>query len=178
MSDMTIRERIALARETAGKSQQDVASHFRISPQAVSQWETGASRPSQERLSELADLLDVSVSWLLTGRGEGPRPARQNAMPADVPVLSPGDLPKDVPVYGVAVAGDAGDFSFNGERIDTARRPPGLAGRAGVFAIYVVGDSMEPWRKPGDLLYLDQHRPPWHCLTLKFAGRQPQPMAG
>lgn len=57
------------------------------------------------------------------------------------------------------MGGDDGDFHLNGSTIDYARRGPGIIGRRGVFAIYCLGSSMEPWRKKGELVYLDSVRP-------------------
>ncbi len=76
-----------------------------------------------------------------------------NAVPRTI------DLPLDVPVYGVAVGGDNGDFSLNGDVVDRVRRPPGLTDNRAAFAVYVRGDSMEPRHYQGDLLYVDPARP-------------------
>jgi phage repressor protein C with HTH and peptisase S24 domain len=74
-------------------------------------------------------------------------------------VLQRTEMPMDIPVQGIAVCGRDGDFSFNGETVDHVRRPPGIATRKGVFAIYAAGDSMSPWRQPGDPVYVDSVRP-------------------
>jgi phage repressor protein C with HTH and peptisase S24 domain len=68
---------------------------------------------------------------------------------------------RDVPVFGSAQAGSEGSFHLNmlGGPIDWARRPPGLIGVEGVFAIYVEGDSMVPWRQPGELVFIHHNRP-------------------
>jgi len=70
--------------------------------------------------------------------------------------------PRDVPVYGTAVGGgdEDGDFRFNGEQIDMAPRPPGIANRKDVFCLYVENDSMFPKFEPGERLYVDPHRKP------------------
>jgi phage repressor protein C with HTH and peptisase S24 domain len=91
----------------------------------------------------------------LTGAAMAP----PNAEPAAVEVPRPNQMPLDVPVYGVAVGGDAGDFSLNGDVVDRVRRPPGLVGNRNAFAVYVRGDSMEPRHYQGDLLYVDPIRP-------------------
>lgn len=69
-------------------------------------------------------------------------------------------LPQDIPLLGVAAAGTSGDFTLNGEVVDHIKRPPGIARRQHVFAIYAIGDSMAPWRQPGDPVYVDEVRPP------------------
>lgn len=98
-------------------------------------------------------------------RGEAPAIESDLERPAEIgsevlAVPPPGGLPRDIQVQGVAIGGADGDFSFNGEVIDHVRRPPGLAGTRGVFAIYVVGDSMSPRFEDGDLIFVHPGRPP------------------
>lgn len=69
------------------------------------------------------------------------------------------DMPKDVPVYGTGQGGDGdGDFELNGQIVDYVRRPPRIAGRRDVFAIYLQGRSMWPWRDSGQLVYAETAR--------------------
>lgn len=75
-----------------------------------------------------------------------------------------GDMPRDVPVLGVAAGAtmddlDSDTFSLNGEVVDYARRPAGILNARDAFCIWVVGSSMEPRFKPGALLYLSPSRP-------------------
>lgn len=58
-------ERIRTQRERRKLRQADVAGSLRISPQAVSKWERGENAPDISVLVELAQLLNVSVEWLL-----------------------------------------------------------------------------------------------------------------
>jgi phage repressor protein C with HTH and peptisase S24 domain len=75
-----------------------------------------------------------------------PRPDRQNK----------------VPLLGSGQAGPDGVFELNnGEPIDYVDRPPGLAGKARIYCIYVDGDSMEPAHTHGDLLFVDAARKPF-----------------
>ena len=70
-------------------------------------------------------------------------------------------MKRDVPVYGSAQGGEDGVFELNslGEPVDYVRRPAGLVGMKNVFAIYVEGDSMDPWRSPGQFVYVHPTRP-------------------
>ena len=91
-----------------------------------------------------------------------PQPAPERPAEVGPEVLlvpPPAGLPRDIEVQGVALGGDEGDFSFNGTVIDHVRRPPGLAGARGAFAIYVVGDSMSPRFDDGDLIFVHAGRP-------------------
>jgi len=75
-----------------------------------------------------------------------PRPDRQNK----------------IPLLGSGQAGADGVFELNnGEPIDYVDRPPGLAGKARIYCIYVDGDSMEPAHMHGDLLFVDAARKPF-----------------
>jgi transcriptional regulator with XRE-family HTH domain len=67
-----IGKRIRLARKARGLKQADVSKHLGIDRVNVTQWESGDTAPARERLPVLADLLDVDVSWILTGKGRGP----------------------------------------------------------------------------------------------------------
>jgi phage repressor protein C with HTH and peptisase S24 domain len=69
-------------------------------------------------------------------------------------------LARDIPVYGIAVGGEDGDFQFNGTEADRVTRPPGLANARDIFALYVVNDSMYPAWREGALFYVNPHRPP------------------
>jgi phage repressor protein C with HTH and peptisase S24 domain len=69
--------------------------------------------------------------------------------------------PNDVVVYGTALGGSSGgDFTMNGDSGIRVRRPPRLAGRVDILALFVRGDSMEPRYRQGDLIYLEKARPP------------------
>lgn len=144
----------------------------------------------EEDRAKLADLLGVDESSLRTGTplfvdprdpliaeyaGAKPAPARAGpstglrdhphpapAPPApDDPRLAARDAPRDVPVLGIAVAGngDEFDFSFNGEIVDHFRRPPGIAFVRNAFAVIVNSPSMEPWISPGDPVFINPNRP-------------------
>ncbi len=62
-------QRLARLRKKKGLTQEGIASNISISPQAVSKWENDISTPDIYVLSQLADILGVSVDELL-GREE------------------------------------------------------------------------------------------------------------
>ena len=70
--DMTIGKRIGLLRKEKGLTQEELASHMGVSPQAVSKWENDQTCPDISALPKLAKLLDVSVDELLSGKEELP----------------------------------------------------------------------------------------------------------
>lgn len=70
----TLGDRIAAARQAAGLTQSGLAARLGVGAKIVSSWENDRSEPRANRLAMLAGLLNVSVSWLLTGGGEGVAP--------------------------------------------------------------------------------------------------------
>ena len=66
--DMTIGKRIAHLRKEKGLTQEELAGHMGVSPQAVSKWENDQTCPDISALPKLAKLLGVSVDELLEGR--------------------------------------------------------------------------------------------------------------
>ena len=70
--DMTIGKRIGLLRKEKNLTQEELASHMGVSPQAVSKWENDQTCPDISALPKLAKLLGVSVDELLSGKEELP----------------------------------------------------------------------------------------------------------
>ena len=66
--DMTIGKRIALLRKEKGLTQEELANHMGVSPQAVSKWENDQTCPDITALPKLSRLLGVSVDELLEGK--------------------------------------------------------------------------------------------------------------
>ncbi|MCW8836927.1 MAG: homoserine O-acetyltransferase [Rhodospirillales bacterium] len=90
---MTLGSRIKKARETAEKTQEDIAAHFAISREAISLWENDTTRPKSDRLSALARFLNVSLDWLLEGGGASP-------VGAGIKAWSPEDIPCERVTFG------------------------------------------------------------------------------
>ena len=146
------------------------------------------TRDVSKRAAEAYSLaLNIDPAWLLYGHGPAPDgtrraprndPASESSPPHDAdrgddiggtpnvrPSLSEAPdfhfLSKDIPVLGTVECGSDGAFNLNeGGPIDHVRRPPGQMNRKGIYCIYVEGSSMEPAYEPGDLVYVDPHRPP------------------
>ena len=57
--------KIKEARQAAGISQRDLAARLGISPPTLSGYENGSHDPKSDLLSEIADICDVSVDFLL-----------------------------------------------------------------------------------------------------------------
>lgn len=158
------RSRVDEIRVARRLSAADLADRAGLDRSTVHKIVSGSRHLSERFADPLASVLGVrrgtlyeeagaAISWLA------------EADPAAAPLVRPGEPPpdvarvRDVPVYGTAEAGADGAFHLNnGEAIDWARRPAGLIGVKGVFAIYTEGDSMIPWRRPGALVFVHANR--------------------
>ena len=68
--EMTLGKRIAMLRRQRGLKQDDLANTLGVSAQAVSKWENDQTCPDISLLPKLAELLEVSVDELLSGKKE------------------------------------------------------------------------------------------------------------
>lgn len=128
-----------------------------------------SANPRGDTLKKLADVLQVTEQWLLTGEDvSAPQPAQAQPTPSDVrlaPNIKLPDLytlPKDVGVLGSAAGSELGRgaFQLSSDVIEYVRRPPGLFGVKDAYALYVEGDSMYPRFEQGDLIFVHPHRKP------------------
>lgn len=131
--------------------------------------EPGGREYKARAATQYAVAFGVSSSWLLFGQGIGPAktPAKTDGPALPVPKsnvsqpLAPPVFSEDrIPVLGVARGGDDGRFEFNGETVEYVPRPPNLIGVRRAYAIYVTGDSMLPRYRPGEMLWVNPHKPP------------------
>ena len=67
---------------------------------------------------------------------------------------------RNLPILGAAKGGERGLFLDNGAFFEMVQRPPTLADVTEAYAVYMVGDSMEPRYFPGEILYVHPHKPP------------------
>lgn len=82
--------------------------------------------------------------------------------PSNALVGGPVDLTGDsetIPVYGQAMGGEDGEFIFNGSRLADILAPPILRGVTDAYAVYVMGESMEPRYFAGEVVYVHPHLP-------------------
>lgn len=142
-----------------------------LNPDAIRDIKRGTSKnPSLDTLRKLADALQCSVEYLLGNEPETvnraninlespePRPDTTLSRAVDIPGFA--TMNKDVPVRGTTMGGDDGDFTMNGEIVDSVRRPPGLASNGAAFGLYVIGESMLPRFEPGELVFVNPNRQP------------------
>ncbi len=81
----TFGDRLAGAREAAGLDQKGLSSKIGVKLSVIEGWEQDLKEPRANRLQMVAGILGVSMSWLLTGQGEGPdAPDDVNTLDSDV----------------------------------------------------------------------------------------------
>lgn len=136
--------------------QNALAAHFKVTEQAVSQWVRNESAPDFNKIFELSKILEVRAEWL--SRGTLPR-HDEVGLKLTVPEINIPQWISDVPILGAGSCGNDGMFELNGQTIGHAKRPPHLQGAKGVYAIYVYGDSMAPWRENGGMVYVHPNQP-------------------
>jgi transcriptional regulator with XRE-family HTH domain len=84
----TFGDRLAVAREQAGLTQGDLAKRLGVKTVTLEAWEQDLKEPRANRLQMLAGMLNISLSWLLTGQGEGPDgPMEDEPLEADINLL-------------------------------------------------------------------------------------------
>ncbi|PHP28806.1 helix-turn-helix domain-containing protein [Limimaricola cinnabarinus] len=84
----TFGDRLAGAREGAGLDQEALATRLGVEISTLQAWEDDMDEPRANRLQMLAGMLNVSLSWLLTGRGDGPEAPQAETTPPLSEVLS------------------------------------------------------------------------------------------
>lgn len=154
-------QRLRQLREARGFTRARLAARAGTTAGQIQKLEMGERKLSVEWAERLGAALGVAAADILNL--EAPARGDDTSAPrtGDVPDFA--SMPRSLPVYGTALAGDhelAGDFSLNrGEALDMVRRPPSLAHVRGAYAVYVTNESMYPWRKPGQLVYVNPARP-------------------
>lgn len=68
----TLGQRMVYAREGTGLTSAQMARRMGVRTATLNNWEAGVSEPRANRLMMLAGMLNVSLTWLVTGKGEGP----------------------------------------------------------------------------------------------------------
>ncbi|MBE0414465.1 helix-turn-helix transcriptional regulator [Yoonia sp.] len=69
----TFGDRLAAAREQAGMTQAALAGKLGVKTGTIVGWENDLKEPRANKLQMVSGMLGVSLSWLLTGEGEGPQ---------------------------------------------------------------------------------------------------------
>ena len=82
--DVHVGKRIRQRRWLVGMTQQKLAEAVGIKFQQIQKYETGANRVSASRLWDIADALEVDVSFFFEGLKDDARDEQQSAVPVDM----------------------------------------------------------------------------------------------
>lgn len=64
-----------------------------------------------------------------------------------------------IPVYGHALGGKDGEFILSGNQVSEVSAPPSLSHIPDAYAVYVVGESMEPRYFAGETVFVNPRLP-------------------
>jgi phage repressor protein C with HTH and peptisase S24 domain len=160
------------ALDRAGVSQADLARHLRLAPSAVSRMLKGERQmklleavqvsaflgvPQEEVLRHAGASLDApprAASATSTGPARRGRPPRTGVTPVAPPRGEP------IPIRSAGRGGGDQQMFLSDGPIGYTARPANLNGVRGAYAIYMVGDSMEPRYDQGWLLHVNPFKPP------------------
>ena len=154
-------------RRQAGLTLEQLARLSGTTAAQISKLEKGERRLTVDWMARLAPPLGIRMADLLSPAV--PAPLNQelpstallpggDAAFAGIPISGdPRDL---IPVRSAGRGGIEQEMFLQDGPIDYIRRPPSLAQVKDAYAIYVVGDSMQPRFRPGQLLHVNPFKPP------------------
>ena len=159
-------------REARGMTQQQLADAIGRDKSVVSKLERGLSGLTGATLSSIAQAMGINPGALYEPPPDGSRPVREDeaAQVGSVSIKKPranaeGFVPSglvgdraDLPIYASAAGGSTG-MLITYEPIDWVKRPEPLFNVRNGFGMYVVGDSMEPAYRQGDMILVHPNRP-------------------
>ena len=157
------------ALERAGSTQADLARHLRLAPSAISRMLKGDRQMKLLEAVQIAAFLGVPQDEVLRRVGAGSDPPAMPSPSASGPArrgrpprigISPAVRPEPIPIRSAGRGGGDQQMFLEDGPIGYTARPANLGGVRGAYAIYMVGDSMEPRYEQGWLLHVNPFKPP------------------
>lgn len=157
------------ALEQVGASQADLARHLGLAQSAVSRMLKGERRMNSLETVKTADFLRVSPEEVLShlvedvapaSAGETPRRGRPPGTTRPLPMTGSAQDADQIPIRSAGRGGIDQQMFLEDGPIGHTPRPANLAGVRAAYAIYMVGDSMEPRYEQGWLLHINPFKPP------------------
>lgn len=145
-------ERVKRAREARDWSQDDLARRIGISQPAIKKIEDGTTAQSKF-LPQVARALDLDISDLVPGPLIAP--GNHDTLPASQ-IMTPD---KDFPIHASAEGG-AGTIIVSSDAVDFMPRPTPLQHTKDAYGLFIVGTSMEPEFRQGDMALVNPHLAP------------------
>ncbi len=186
-SQKTLGERIRYIRKGHGLSQQQFGKILGVERGAVGNWELGKGIKSENQ-RQISQKFHVTLDWLMNGDAELPQmPSNRELFPRfrvshhgleepvpiqPAPPAGAVELGSTVPLMRQGRAGKDGQFGFTREQAADVPAPPAIARVRDAYAVYVVGESMQPRYDPGEIVFVDPNRPvnPGHYVVAQIAG--------
>lgn len=155
------------ALERIGATQADLARHLRLAPSAVSRMLKGERQMKQLETVQIAAFLGVTPDDVLrravadTGSPSAADMSRAGrGRPRSASTSNTGNQTDLIPIRSAGRGGTDQAMFLEDGPIGYTSRPSNLNGVRAAYAIYMVGDSMEPRYEPGWLLHVNPFKPP------------------
>jgi phage repressor protein C with HTH and peptisase S24 domain len=155
------------ALDRAGVSQADLARQLRLAPSAVSRMLKGERQMKLLEAVQVAAFLGVAQDDVLRHAGAEvetpPRlgPVRRGRPPRVATAMAAAPMRGEpIPIRSAGRGGGEQEMFLADGPIGYTARPANLNGVRGAYAIYMVGDSMEPRYEQGWLLHVNPFKPP------------------
>ena len=156
------------ALDRVGASQADLARHLRLAPSAISRMMKGERQMKLLEAVQIAAFLGVAQDDVLRHAGGGAAEApvvaashgRRGRPPRVAAAIIAASGGGPIPVRSAGRGGGEQTMFLEDGPIGYTARPANLDGVRGAYAIYMVGDSMEPRYEQGWLLHVNPFKPP------------------
>ena len=152
-------------RDLAGLSMQALADRVGTTAPQINKLEKGERRLTLDWMTRLAKALGIEVRDLLPAAPD-PRPAAApidrpppDSEAAPGPTLPARDLRDLIPVRSAARGGEEQEMFLEDGPIEYIPRPHSLRHVRAAYSIYMIGDSMAPRFRPGQLLHVNPYKP-------------------
>ncbi len=149
----TLANRLRRAREALHPhvTQEAAAKHFGVTRSTVNQWESGRTKPSEDRHAAISALYNITLDEITDDSGQNrPQIIRQEKIPiggpVDLPIYSSNELTGGV--WGADPTMIIANLARDTSRYSTS-----------AFGIYCHGSQQSPAFEPRDLVVVDPQRP-------------------
>ena len=148
---MSFHERLKQKMEEKGVTPAALARAASVSPVAAGKWVHGESEPKAAKLKLIADFLDVTDDWLLTGKGSPSKLDNNIDLSQKIPLEG-----RHIPVISWVAAGSLSSIEtvLRDTEVDEWLPPNKDCGKSG-YGLKVTGMSMSPYFLPDDRIYVN-----------------------
>lgn len=154
-------DRLKKARERAGHKSARAAALIHNWPESTYRAHEGATRNfGLEDAMRYAAAFEVNAAWIWNGEERLKPVGSKKILPNVTGRRDIVSYPtKRINVLGRAAGSATGELIMSGEIVDTVACPPGLEDVPDAYAVYVLGDSMEPRYFAGETVFVHPTKP-------------------